>query len=298
MKDHSTGLERAEELLNVLDLEPVENNLFLGNNEAHGRRALFGGQVLAQSVRAACSTVDAEPERKPHSLHGYFMRSGDVNRPVLYEVERIRDGRSFATRRVVAIQNGEAIFNLDVSFHIDEDGLEHADPIPNVPRPRQLEDDLERVQALIAEGAEDRRLSPMAGRPRPFEMRSVFPLGSEVWGENRYWNPVWIRFRLPDRVTDQVLARSLLAYASDMGLVGASILPHFDQVAQRDLQMISLDHAMWVHQDVDVGEWLLYHRTTTWADAARALCHGSFFNRAGELVASVSQEGLVRLPQS
>ncbi len=296
--NENAALERARELLDILDLEAVERNLFLGRNEQHGRHALFGGQVLSQSLNAACRTLEADSGKKPHSLHGYFMRSGDVQRPVLYEVERIRDGRSFATRRVVAIQNGEAIFNLDVSFHVDETGMEHSEAIPNVPRPKQLEDDMARVQALVEAGVEDRRLSPMAGRPRPFEMRSVFPLGSEVWGQPRYWNPVWVRFRLPVDPADQMLARSLLAYASDMGLVGASILPHFDQVAQRDLQLISLDHAMWLHTDVDINEWLLFHRTTTWADSARALCHGSFFSRAGDLVASVSQEGLVRLPQS
>ena len=126
-------------------------------------------------------------------------------------------------------------------------------------------------------------------------MRAVFPLGSEVWGQPRYFNPVWFRFRLPVP-DDQAVHRSLLTYASDMGLVSASILPHFDVVRQRDLQLVSLDHAMWVHREVDVTQWLLFHRTTTWAGAARALCHGSFFNRAGELVASVSQEGLVRRP--
>ncbi len=290
--------ERARALLELLELEPVERNLFLGQNEAHGRKALFGGQVLAQALRAACNTVDPDPERKPHSLHGYFMRAGDVDRPVLYEVERIRDGRSFATRRVVAIQKGQAIFNLDVSFHVDEPGLEHSDPIPNVPRPRQLEDDMACVQGMLDAGVGDERLSPMAGQPRPFELRAVFPFGSEVWGRPRYWNPVWIRFRRPVPQDDQPLARSLLAYASDMGLVGTSILPHFDAVLQKDLQIVSLDHAMWIHADVNMDDWLLYHRTTNWAGSARAMCQGSFFNRGGDLVASVSQEGLVRLPQS
>lgn len=288
------GRERAERLLELLSLEVVEQDLFLGNNEARAPIRLFGGQVLSQSLRAATMTVDAASGLKPHSLHGYFMRAGDARRRVLYEVERIRDGRSFATRRVVAIQNGEAIFNLDVSFHIDEPGMEHADPIPNVPRPSELEDDLVHVARLVEAGVKDPRLSPFAGHARPFEMRSVFVPGSPEWGADRFWNPVWIRFLVPVDAADQALSRSLLAYASDMGFVGTAALPHQQSAPRAGLQMASLDHAIWIHRNLDINEWILFHRTTTWADAARGLCHAQFFDRQGELLASVTQEGLLR----
>ncbi|MCP5180694.1 MAG: thioesterase family protein [Pseudomonadales bacterium] len=292
--DEAAGKARAERLLELLSLEVVEQDLFLGSNETRSPVRLFGGQVLAQSLRAACMTVAGGSGQKPHSLHGYFMRAGDASRRVLYEVERIRDGRSFATRRVVAIQGGEAIFNLDVSFQVEEKGFEHADPIPNVPRPEALEDDLDHVRRLVSKGLWDPRLSPMAGRARPFAMRSVFVPGSEEWGRDRSWNPVWIRFLAKVDAADQALARSLLAYASDMGFVGTAAMPHHSEVPRSELQMASLDHAIWIHRDIDPGEWLLFHRMTTWADAARGMCHAQFFNRRGELVASVTQEGLLR----
>ena len=288
------GRDRATRLLELLALEPVEQDLFLGSNESRGTMRLFGGQVLAQSLRAACLTIDGATGLKPHSLHGYFMREGLASKRVLYEVERIRDGRSFSTRRVVAIQNGEAIFNLDVSFHIDEGGMEHADPIPNVPRPDALLDDLEHVRQMVANGVKDPRLSPLAGHARPFAMRSVFAPGSPEWGQDRFWNPVWIRFLGTVDPADQALSRSLLAYASDMGFVGTAALPHQLASPRTGLQMASLDHAIWIHRDLDLADWLLYHRTTTWADAARGLCHAQLYNRGGDLVASVTQEGLLR----
>jgi len=288
------GVQRAARLVELLALEPVEENLFLGTNEARAPIRLFGGQVLAQSLRAATLTIGSSSGLKPHSLHGYFMRAGDASRRVLYEVERIRDGRSFSTRRVVAIQNGEAIFNLDVSFHIDESGMEHADPIPNVPRPEDLEDDLDHVRRLVEKGVSDPRLSPMAGHARPFEMRSVFVPGSKEWGQDRFWNPVWIRFLAPVDAADQALSRCLLAYASDMGFVGTAAMPHHTEAPRSELQMASLDHAIWFHRDPDINEWILFHRTTPWAASARGLCHAQFFDRSGELIASVTQEGLLR----
>jgi len=294
VEDEAAGRARAERLLELLQLEPVEQDLFLGHNETPGPFRLFGGQVLSQSLRAAGLTIDAASGLRPHSLHGYFMREGVAARRVLYEVERIRDGRSFSTRRVVAIQNGEAIFNLDVSFHVDEAGMEHADPIPNVPRPDALKDDLDSVRRLVEAGVNDPRLSSFAGRARPFSMRSVFEPGSSQWGLNRNWSPVWIRFLGAVDKSDHALSRSLLAYASDMGFVGTAALPHQQDIPRSGLQMASLDHAIWIHRDPDLSDWLLYHRTTTWADAARGLCHAQFFNVGGELVASVTQEGLLR----
>jgi acyl-CoA thioesterase-2 len=279
--------ERAARLLRILELEAIEQNLYRGGNESRGGLRLFGGQVLAQALRAACYTVEG---RLPHSLSAYFMRAGNSSRPVLYEVERIRDGRSFATRRVVAIQQGQAIFSMDVSFQIAEVGFEHAHPMPNVPPPEELEDDLQVAAGL---SGDDPGLSPMAGRARPFEMRSVFPLGSDAWQLDRFWNPVLIRFAgaLP---SDGALPYCLLAYASDMGLVSTAALPHGSSQPRAALQMASLDHALWIHRDVPMDDWLLFHKRTSAAQGARGLVHAEFFARDGTLVASVSQEGLLR----
>jgi acyl-CoA thioesterase-2 len=233
-----------------------------------------------------------------HSLHAYFMRAGDAQRPVLYEIDRIRDGRSFTTRRIVAIQDGRAIFSMSASFQVEESGFEHTHSMPNVPPPEELEDDLD-VVAQLAQRHPD--LSPMAGKARPFEMRSVFPLGSPQWQQHRFWNPVWIRFPVDiaeavgdDEFARQAQARCLLAYASDMGLVSTALLPHGGEVPRDSVQMASLDHALWVHRTVPCNEWLLFHKRTSSADGARGLTHADFFSRDGVLLASVSQEGLLR----
>lgn len=286
---HDQQTERASHLLRILELEPIEQNLYRGNNEIRGNFRLFGGQVLAQALRAAYHTVEG---RGAHSLRAYFIRAGDTARPVLYEVERIRDGSSFTTRRVVAIQQGEAIFSMDVSFQVEEGGFEHAHRMPNVPPPEELEDDITVVQAMSERHP---GLSPMAGRPRPFEMRSVFKLGSPAWLMNRFWNPVWIRFCGAVPAADSPLARCLLAYASDMGLVSTSGLPHADVVARQQFHMASLDHALWIHRAVPLDDWLLFHKRTSTASGARGLSHAEFFARDGSLVASVSQEGLMRI---
>lgn len=278
-------LRKADRLLEILDLESIEQDLFRGHNEIRGDVRLFGGQVLAQALRAAYHTVDG---RHAHSVHAYFIRAGDGGRPVLYEVDRIRDGRSFTTRRVVAIQAGEAIFSAAISFQRAEDGFEHAHPMPNVPPPEELADD----QDSAAQLAGQPNLSPLAKRVRPFAMRSIFPLGSPQWQKNRFRNPVWIRFGRSVADGDQVLARCLLAYASDMGLVSTAVLPHGS--GRSDIQMASLDHALWFHRSVSMNDWLLFYKRTSVADGARGLVHADFFTRDGELVASVSQEGLIR----
>lgn len=285
---HDDQKERARQLLDILTLEPIEQNLYRGRNENRGPFRLFGGQVLAQALRAACHTVE---ERQPHSLRAYFMRAGDASRPVLYEVERIRDGSSFTTRRVVAIQQGQAIFSMDVSFQVNEPGFEHAHSMPNVPPPEELEDDID-VVARLPEPHPG--LSPMAGRARPFEMRSVFPQGSPAFELDRFWNPVWIRF-CAEAGRDEALKRCLLAYASDMGLVSTAALPHSSEQPRNQLQMASLDHALWIHRPVPLDDWLLFHKRTSAAEGARGLIHAEFFGRDGTLVASVSQEGLLRI---
>jgi len=286
---HAEQYERAALLLRILELEPIEQNLYRGGNENRGGFRLFGGQVLAQGLRAACNTVEG---RNPHSLRAYFMRAGDAERPVLYEVERIRDGSSFSTRRVLAIQQGQAIFSMDVSFQVSEGGFDHAHLMPNVPPPEECEDDISVVQALPERPP---GLSPMAGRPRPFEMRSVFPLGSPAWELNRFWNPVWIRFLGAAPPAESTLAHCLLAYASDMGLVSTATLPHNTTLARDQYQMASLDHALWIHRPVPLDDWLLFHKRTSTASGARGLSHAEFFSRQGELIASVTQEGLMRV---
>jgi acyl-CoA thioesterase-2 len=286
---HDEQRERAQHLLRILELEPIEQNLYRAANEVRGQFRLFGGQVLAQALRAACYTVEA---RAAHSLRAYFIRAGDAARPVLYEVERIRDGSSFTTRRVVAIQQGEAIFSMDASFQIDEDGFEHAHRMPNVPPPEELEDDLTVVQGLLERHPSS---SPMAGRPRPFEMRSVFAPGSPAALANRFWNPVWVRFCADAPPPDSPLARCLLAYASDMGLVSTATLPHGESVPRERFRQASLDHSLWIHRPVPLHDWLLFHKHTSTASGARGLVHAEFFARDGTLVASITQEGLMRV---
>ena len=281
-------LTRARRLLEILELERIEENLYRGLNEARGNYRLFGGQVLSQALRAACETVSG---RQAHSVHGYFMRAGNASLPVLYEVDRIRDGRSFTTRRVVAIQEGKAIFSMSVSFQVGEEGFEHAASMPNVPPPEELEDDM-LVAARLS--SDHPNLSPMAGRPRPFETRSVFEFGTPAWEENRLWNPVWIRFAAPLPENDDTLSRCLLAYASDMGLVSTSLLAHAESQPRDRFQMASLDHALWIHTPVPMGEWLLFHKHTSTASGARGLVHAAFYEAGGGLLASVTQEGLVR----
>jgi acyl-CoA thioesterase-2 len=289
---HGPGRARATRLLEILELEPVEQNLFLGRNEERGGRRLFGGQVLAQALRAAYATVEGV---WLHSLHGYFLRAGDAGRNVLYEVDRIRDGKSFTTRRVVAIQHGEAIFNLEASFQVDERGLEHADAMPNVPPPHELEADAVVIARLAGAGREAVFPDVGATRARPFEMRSVFTLGRPESARDRYWNPVWLRFLVPVDPEDRQLAHCLLAYASDMGLVSTAVLPHRERVDRERLRISSLDHAFWVHRAPRLDDWLLFHRYTSMAEGSRGLTHAGFFTRDGKLVASVTQEGLVRL---
>ena len=197
-----TSPSRASKLLKVLDLKQIEENLYQGQNETENGSRLFGGQVLAQASAAAYRTVD---KVHLHSLHAYFLRPGRVDLPVLYEVERVRDGRSFTMRRVVAIQKGQAIFNMDASFQGDEIGLEHSAPMPNVPMPDELREDVEVARELGGPKA-DPRMSPMAKVDRPFHLRSVFELGSDAWGDDRFWNPTWIKFReavsLPNAIDD------------------------------------------------------------------------------------------------
>jgi len=279
---------KADQLLDILTLERIDKNLFRGRNEPReqGMR-LFGGQVLSQALVAATNSTDQD--RRIHSLHGYFLRPGDANVAVLYSVDRIRDGKSFATRRVVGIQHGDAIFSMSASFHVEEPGLTHQTDMPPVPHPDELEDD--RLVAARVYNIEDLD-SNWATRERAFEIKSAYPLDRPRPDEKN--NPCWIRFRnqLPD---DRNLHNYLLAYASDMGFVSTSFIPHRNTAKRRNLQMASLDHAIWFHKPFRADEWILYYKTSQSSSGSRGFNQGAFYSLDGELIASTSQEGLMRL---
>ncbi|MEP6939694.1 MAG: acyl-CoA thioesterase II [Rudaea sp.] len=278
------------ELVELLGLERLEYNLFRGQSRDIGTRYVFGGQVLGQALSAAQQTVEAE--RAAHSLHAYFLRAGDIEAPIIYNVERTRDGKSFSTRRVVAIQHGEQIFNCTISFQIDEPGVEHAVAMPDVPSADQLPprdslpaDELARLPP---------KLQRWFGRNGPFELRRV-EARDELHPEKRApTQNVW--FRLVDRIADSpALHRAMLAYASDFNLIGTAMLPHGISFLQSNVQVASLDHAMWFHRPFRVDEWLLYSCDSPTAQGARGLARGMLFSADGRLVASTVQEGMIRV---
>jgi len=278
-----------DDLLHLLELERIEDNIFRGESRDIGSAQVFGGQVLGQALSAAHFTVDG---RVAHSLHAYFLRRGDVQAPIIYDVDRARDGGSFSVRRVVAIQHGRPIFNLAASFQRPEAGLEHADRMPDVPGPDGLSeltdvapDVLQRVPEKMRRFLTDKR---------PFQFRPVQPMCFDAPERRAPVKQVWIRAvdRLPDRTA---VHQNLLAYVSDFELLGTSTLPHGLQFGRGNVQMASLDHALWFHREFRVDEWLLYSLDSPNASGARGFARGQFFTRAGMLVASAAQEGLVRV---
>jgi acyl-CoA thioesterase II len=279
-----------QDLLAILDLEQLEVNLFRGRSPQVGWQRVFGGQVIGQALVAACRTVDVAG-RPPHSLHAYFLLPGDPKVPIIYEVDRIRDGKSFTTRRVVAIQHGEAIFTMAVSFHRDEPGMSHQAQMPAVPRPDELPDESEikaRVLPLMPDPV--RRYYE---RERPIEWRPVELdryLGKRI-ADGRFH--VWIRAtgRLPD---EPAIHQCVLAYASDMLLLDSALIPHGRTVFEKTLMAASLDHALWFHRPFRADEWLLYAHDSPNLSGSRGLSRGLIFARDGTLVASVAQEGLLR----
>lgn len=276
----------VDDIVALLDLEPIEVNRFRGVSPAEDRQRVFGGQVAGQALVAASRTVD---ENWPvHSLHAYFLRPGDMHLPILYEVDRIRDGRSFTTRRVVAIQHGKAIFNLAASFHKPESGYEHQLPMPEAPRPDELPDYATRYAPIKAE------LGDLYDRPRPIDVRYVSYAPFERTEPLPPRQQVWFRVAgvLPD---DPVLHTCLLTYVSDMTLLDTALLPH-GPVTGKNLMMASLDHAMWFHRPFRADEWLLYDQETPSTSGALGLARGTVFTEDGRLVASVMQEGLLRRP--
>ena len=280
-----------KDLIELLDLEELEVNMFRGRSPQEDRQRVFGGQVLGQALVAAIRTVDEE-DRIAHSMHAYFLRPGDPSIPILYDVDRIRDGRSFTTRRVRAIQHGRAIFNMSVSFHREEPGLAHQIDLPPTPGPEEFPSLEERVRALADEHPE--LIDEWMKRDHPIEQRFVDYDGIKATRSARDpLNRVWFRARgpLPD---DLALHQCVLAYASDMSLLDTSMLPHGVHFGP-DVQAASLDHAMWFHHRFRMDEWLLYVQDSPASAGARGFNRGSVYTQGGQLIASVTQEGLIRV---
>ena len=275
-------------LLSILDLEQLEVNLFRGTSPKGAVRRVFGGQVIGQALIAATRTVEGV---LPHSLHAYFLLGGDPEIPIVYDVDRIRDGKSFTTRRVVAIQHGRAIFSMSVSFHNDEDGLDHQMAMPDVPHPDALPSDAEIKQKILPELPEAVRR--YYERERPIELRPVdFGRYSGKKLANNQFN-IWMRTTapLPD---DPAIHRCALAYASDMTILDTALLPHQRSIFDLDIMGASLDHAIWYHRPFRADQWLLYTQDSPNSHGARGFGRGLIFAADGTLVASVAQEGLIR----
>ncbi len=281
-----------KELVEHIQLERLELNLFRGESRDIGNQRVFGGQVLAQALYAATQTLPADADLRVHSLHGYFLRPGDTTLPILFEVDRSRDGHRFSARRTVAIQRGEQILNMACSFHRSESGLEHQGRMPEVPDP----------DALADQGVVDRRLVERAplklkkflAHVAPFVFRPVEPLDLLRPTRRPPLQHMWVK-TVGDLPDDQDLQRCLLTYVSDYYLIGTATLPHGVSFMQGRVQLASLDHAMWFHDDVRLDDWLLFRYQSPRAGGARGLARSTVFSRDGRLIASTAQEGLVRV---
>jgi acyl-CoA thioesterase-2 len=277
------------DLVKLLELERIEERIFRGESRDLGGGRVFGGQVLGQALTAASYTVEG---RQVHSLHAYFLVGGDVNAPIVYEVDVARDGKSFSNRRVVAIQHGQPIFNMTASFQVPEQGLEHAAAMPQVPGPEGLADVRELPPDVLDKVPE--KMRRFLAHERPFEFRPVEPIHIVAPPRAAPVRHIWIKTvdPLPD---DADLHRNVLAYVSDYQLVSTSTLPHGIHFAEGNVQLASLDHAMWFHRPFRVDDWLLYAMESPNASGGRGLARGQFFTRDGTLVASTVQEGVVRV---
>lgn len=278
-----------DSLLSILNLEPLEDNLFRGRSPQQSWQRVYGGQVLGQALVAAVRTV--EPERVAHSLHAYFLLGGDPARPIVYSVEWVRDGGSFSTRRVTAIQHGRPMFVMSASFHKTETGLDHLSEMPKVPLPEDLPSEQDLKAKLLAHLPEN--MKSYWERDRPIELRPVDVsryLAREPRPPEQH---IWMRATgpLPD---DFPLHQCVLAYASDFSLLDTALIAHGKLMFDKDIQLASLDHALWFHRPFRADEWLLYAQDSPSSHGSRGFCRGSIFTRGGQLVASVAQEGLMR----
>jgi acyl-CoA thioesterase-2 len=280
----------VQDLVALLDLERIEHNLYRGHNRDIGTGRIFGGQVLAQALVAAQRTVG--DDRPAHSMHGYFILAGDLTVPVVYFVDRLRDGGSFTTRRVTAIQNGNAIFEMSASFHRREDGWEHQARMPRVPDPETLSNELDGFRARAHDIPE--ALRAVLAQDRPLDFRLVNgrdPLDASPRPPLRQY---WVKAIGP--MGDAVIEhQAVLAYASDYGLLGSALDPHGVSYRDPRLMVASLDHSIWFHRPLRMDEWLLHVAESPVSAGARGFARGAFFTRDGELVASTAQEGLVRV---
>jgi acyl-CoA thioesterase-2 len=278
-----------DDLIKVMTLERLETDLFRGESRDIGSPQVFGGQVLGQALVAATATAE---DRVVHSLHAYFLRRGDFNSPIVYEVDRALDGKHFSSRRVVAIQHGRQIFNMSASFQSAEAGVDHQIPMPDVPQPESLPD----VESYYREAADKLpdAVRRMLEQKRPFEFRPVQRPDHLRREKSAGLKQIWFRAvdRLPD---DEALHRSLLAYVSDFHLLDTALKPHGISMISPNLVIASIDHAMWFHRSVRVDDWLLYSMDSPSASGARGFTRGSVFARDGRLVASAAQEGLIRV---
>lgn len=282
-----------DDLVRVLDLEPLELNLFRGQSRNTGGKSIFGGQVLGQALMAASHTV---AESLPHSLHGYFLRAGDMDAPIVYDVDRTRDGRHITTRRVQAIQHGLPIFTAIVSFHRSEDGLSHQATMPRVPDPESLIPyrDLYKQWLAKQDSNISSRLSTALSVTLPIEFRPVH--NSDPLRPDKHPPEQAIWFRAVGRLRpDPMLHRGILAYASDFNLLSTALLPHGRSLWHPEMIIASIDHVVWFHRDADVNSWLLYVMDSPSAQSARGLSRGMIFSRDGRLVATIAQESLMRV---
>lgn len=276
-----------DSLVDLLDLETIERDIFRGSSPDENRQRVFGGQVAGQALVAAARTIEDE-DRRAHSLHAYFLRPGDPTVPILYTVDRIRDGKSFSTRRVVALQHGRAIFNLQVSFHIYEEGLDYQIEMPrDVPPPESLPD----IKTLMLPYKD--QLGDWFDRPRPIDLRYVDTNPFAKRDKPRQGQRVWIRAN-GSLQADPLLHQCIVTYASDFTLLDTALLPHGLGWTDGTVQMASLDHAMWFHRDFRADQWLLYDQSSFSTSHARGLAGGAIFTQEGELVVTVVQEGLLR----
>ena len=281
-------LEVTRRLVELLDLSPIGDDHFQGDSEDLGFPNVFGGQVLGQALMAASRTVEG---RLCHSLHAYFLRPGNQSMPIDYEVQRVRDGGSFSVRRVIARQDGKEILTGSMSFQVAEDGFEHQLTMPDAPGPETLRSEQEWGELLVPQVPE--KMRPILTRDRPIEIRPVNPVNPLKPEKRPPHKQSWFRAQgpLPD---DPVLHRCLLTYASDFQFLGTSLNPHGLTFMSKNLQVASLDHAIWFHRDFRMDEWLLYDKDSPSASAGRGFNRGNFFNEEGLLVASTTQEALIR----
>lgn len=282
------GEHSISELLDLMSLEQLEDNLFRGSSRDIGTNRVFGGQVLAQAVLAASNTVEG---RLIHSLHAYFLRAGDHEAPIVYNVDRSRDGRSFTARRVVAIQHGRPIFTMAASFQLEQDGLEHQFDMPEVPDPEKMDNTLVIPPEQLEKAPQ--KLRRWFTRFGPFEFKPIVDQNPFDPSPRPPYKKFW--FRLKGEMNEsQAMHRALLAYASDFHLIGTATLPHGISFIKGNVFMASLDHAMWFHRPVCVNDWLLYDCDSPSASGSRGLARGMIFDREGVLVASTAQEGMIR----